>query len=147
MTGELERVDQLLNPVSGELTPATPQTAAELWVFLDEWVRTLTQAKADCVWHLANEGLRIGKKTLHLDGYDVKLTGGEETEYDAHELMAGLMEHGCPPDRINEAVTEIVSYKVNKNVLRQLRANPGYAEAIDQAAIQKERPWRATVTK
>jgi hypothetical protein len=143
---ELQTISQLPDPYTGELLPATLVNAAGLRLLAAERIRQLRDLQAACDYVLAEEARRQGTKTLHLAEYTVTLTGGTTVEYDAHELMAGLMEVGCPPERINDAVTETVTYKVNRRVLTQLRAaNPNYAEAIDAAGREVPVPWKARV--
>jgi len=144
--GDIEVADQLPDPVTGELHPAVPRNAARIRLLAGDVITRMRDLQHACDVVLADEAQRQGTKTLHLDGYDVTLTGGVSVEYDPHELMVGLMEAGCPPDRVNQAVVETVSYKVNRAVLRQLAgANDEYRQAIDNAKQEVEKPWRATV--
>ncbi len=95
---------------------------------------------------LAEESARQGTKTLHAGASSVVLSGGPTDEYDPLELMNYLRNAGCPEQRVDDAVTTIIDYKVNRSVLRQLAAaNPEYADAIEQAKRTVEKPMRATI--
>jgi hypothetical protein len=143
---ELEVLGELPDPLTGELLPATPVNAAKVRQAAGLMTNDLRRIMNECDRILAAEAQRQGTKTLHLDSYDVTLTGGRSVDYDPHELMAGLMEAGCPPDRINAAVIETVEYKVDRRVIRSLAAaNPEYAQAINNASKEVEKPWRAAV--
>lgn len=92
------------------------------------------------------EARRQGTKTLHLGSLTAEVTGGEKVEYDADELMLRLRAAGCPEERIGEAVQLVVSYKVNRTVLRSLSAaNPDYREAIESARRVEPTPWHVYV--
>ncbi len=136
----------LPSPLTGELLQAIPVNAARVRQEAGSAINRLRDLQAACDDILAAEAMRQGTKTLRLDGHTVTLTGGKTVEYDTADLMANLMECGCPPERINEAVQEIVTYRVNRAVLRQLAAaNENYAEAIEAAQREVEKPWRASV--
>ena len=57
-----------------------------------------------------------------------------------------LREAGCPEERIRDAITPVLTYKVNQLVLKQLAgANPDYRAAIELAHRSVEVPWRVSV--
>lgn len=87
-----------------------------------------------------------GSKTFHLDdGVDVVLTGGPAVEYDPLALADLLREAGCPEERIDAAIKAEVTYKVDRNVLKQLTgANEDYKAAAAVAERPIEKPWRAS---
>ncbi len=136
----------LVNVETGELLPATIDNA----VTVIQAARTMRSRLHDVVaqataW-LAEESARQGTKTLHAGTSSVVLSGGPTDEYDPLELMNYLRNAGLPEQRVDDAVTTIIDYKVNRAVLRQLAAaNPEYADAIEQAKRTVEKPYRASV--
>jgi hypothetical protein len=136
----------LVDVTSGEQLEPTPVNAARCRHSIRDMRDRLTDLAGLCDDILADESRRQGTKTLHLDDYDVVVTGGPTVEYDAQQLQAGLADAGCPADRIDALVTPVVEWKVNRSVLRQLAAaNLAYKQAIDNAAVQIDRPYRASV--
>jgi hypothetical protein len=74
------------------------------------------------------------------------ISGGTRNDYDAELLERLLRDAGLPEERLMEAVQEIVTYKVDQRVLKQLTAaNPMYAAAADHARTVVDTPWRVTV--
>jgi len=95
---------------------------------LRDRLEEIRQAAIEALWE---EGARRGTKTVHLDGFDVELVGGERVEYDAEKLRDRLTEVGCPIERIEQLIKTVVTYKVDGNVARWTAgANPEYAAAI-----------------
>ncbi len=145
---ELEAVRsvELVNVETGERLPATVANAAVVL----EAARSMKERLNDVIYTattwLVGESEVRGTKTLNTGDRTVTLTGGAGITYDAQDLMEALRLAGCPEDRIEQAVVATVSYKVNRNVLRQLgAANPDYLAAIELAERQVETPWRASV--
>jgi hypothetical protein len=94
------------------------------------------------------EAVRQGTKTLHLDKCDAVISGGEVVEYDGEQLALLLDEAGMPPERVNEIVQLIVTYKVNAAKAKQAAgANPAYAVALEQTRSVKPAPWRVTIRR
>ncbi len=92
---------------------------------------------------IVKEAERQGTKTLHVsDKLTYTLSGGRVIDYDP-EILTELLEAGLPEDRFAELITTHVEYKVNKNVIRQLRSNAHYDEIIDRAQTEHETPVRA----
>jgi hypothetical protein len=146
VTDLVAAADELLEPTTGELLPATPENAARIRQRCAEAIRSLREYQAACDAVLVEESRRLGTKTVHLDGATVTVTGGPGVEYDVTELRAGLSAADCPEGRIDAAIVAEVSYRVNRSVLRQLAAaNREYAEAIDRAKVTVEKPYRASV--
>lgn len=143
---DLTVVAELLDVSSGEVLPATVENAAtvlrEARVMkqkVDGVIRSATE-------YLASESAHHGTKTFHVPAGTITLNGGMTVDYDAHDLVEALRVAGCPEERINEAVTAEVSYKVNRSVLRQLAAaNTDYKAAIELAERHIDKPWRASV--
>jgi hypothetical protein len=135
----------LLNVETGELLPATVDNAALVIQACRNMKQRVNDLVADTTAYLVSEAERRGTKTLHTEETTITLTGGATDEYDAHDLMMLLREAGCPEDRIEAAVVAEITYKVNRSVLKQLTVNPDYKAAIELAARQVERPYRASV--
>ncbi len=146
MTDLVPVSEDLLNVETGELLEPTTANA----VTVIQAARTMRSRLHDVVaqataW-LADESARQGTKTLHAGSSSVVLSGGRTDEYDPLELMNYLRNAGLPEQRVDDAVTTIIDYRVNRSVLRQLAAaNPEYADAIEQAKRVVEKPIRATI--
>lgn len=139
--------DEVVLPDTGEIIPFADAGACaralkslrERKSMLDEVRRELEHA---LVWHAQQKGT----KTLHLGATDVKVTGGKEVEWDITVLIR-LLDAGLPAERYADLVTEVVAYKVNAAVAKQIEAsgNPAYARIIGEARREVERPWRVSV--
>lgn len=137
----------LLDVQSGELLPATVENAARVLSSCREMKERINRIVDETTGYLAHEAATQGTKTLRDGKETITLTGGETVDYDAHDLIEALRAADCPEERIGEAVTTELSYKVNRSVLRQLAgANPDYKAAIELAARTIAKPWRAKVT-
>lgn len=147
MSEEIDVTQWLLPDVTtGEMLPATVGNAAHVIQAARDLRTRVSSVVAEATEWLARESVRQGTKTLHGGGATVTLSGGPTDEYDPLELMNYLRNAGCPEQRVDDAVTTIIDYKVNRSVLRQLAAaNPEYADAIEQAKRTVEKPMRATI--
>ncbi len=146
MTDLVPVSEDLLNVETGELLPATVDNAATVIQAARTMRSRLHDVVAQATAWLAEESARQGTKTLAAGSSSVVLSGGTTDEYDALELMNYLRNAGLPEQRVDDAVTTIIDYKVNRSVLRQLAAaNPEYADAIEQAKRTVEKPMRATI--
>lgn len=136
----------LLNPTTGELLEANVENAAIVLDAARSTKQIVNDIISEATAYLAQEAARRGTKTLRSGDYELALSGGATVEYDATDLIMLLREAGCPEDRIEAAVVATITYKVDRSVLRQLAAaNPDYKAAIDLAAREVEKPWRAAV--
>ncbi len=146
MTDLVPVSEDLLNVETGELLPATIDNAAAVILAARTMRVRINDVVAQATAWLAEESARQGTKTLHAGASSVVLSGGPTDEYDPLELMNYLRNAGLPEQRVDDAVTTIIDYKVNRAVLRQLAAaNPEYADAIEQAKRTVEKPMRATI--
>lgn len=150
LTG-LERATarELTIPLIGEIVDLdNPNQVALAIDAVREAKRILDDIRAHLERELVDEARRQGTKTLHLAGLDAVITGGTRTEYDAHKLQLLLRHHGLPEPRIAEAVVEIVSYKPNAAVLKQLAsANDDYADAIQASKSVVDVPYRVSIRR
>lgn len=136
----------LLHPVTGEVLETTVENAAALLNDLRNFRYLLFSAIQDAQAVLLAESTRQGTKTLHIGKLTATVSGGPETEWDTTELVTRLIAAGCPGDRLRELVKETVSYRVDRNVARQLAAaNPGYAKALEETKSEVDRPYRVSV--
>jgi hypothetical protein len=144
---QLEESPQVVLPLTGQLVDLThPLEAAQALRDVRDLKRQLDEVRMLLEGVLRLEAARQGTKTLHLGPVDAIVGGGPTADYDAELLQEHLRHAGLPEDRVREAVTEIVSYKVDQRVLRQLAgANPGYAAAIDSAKSTVQKPWRVQI--
>jgi len=123
-----------------------PVEVAEALTHVREVKRQLDELRALLEGVLRLEGQRQGTKTLHLGPLVAVISGGTRPEYDPDLLIRGLEAAGLPEERIWAAVKQVVEYKPDQRVLRQLAAaNPDYAAAIDRAKRTVETPWRVQV--
>jgi hypothetical protein len=143
-----EQPDMLV-PVTGELVDLRDVAAVALAVDAIRAAKhQLDAARQTLELVLRLEALKQGTKTLHLDGLDVVISGGEKTEYDCELLQQLLQEAGLPENRIREAIVETVSYKVDGRVARQLAgANPAYRAALERAQQTVPIPWRVAIRR
>ena len=144
---QLEESPEIVLPLTGQLVDLTkPLEAANALRDVRDLKRQLDEVRMLLEGVLRLEAARQGTKTLHLGPVDAVISGGPSADYDAELLVDRLRAAGLPNDRIIDAVTVIVSYKVDQRVLRQLAsANPGYAAAIDSAKSTVEKPWRVSL--
>jgi hypothetical protein len=131
---ELEPRPELLNPVSGELVPVADLPAvAKALREIRELRDQLNGAVAAFSEAVIAASRAQGTRTLHAGGVELKVSADSAVEWDI-TMLARLPELGLPEERYNELVTEIVSYKVNNSVARQLAgANPSYKQVIEAA--------------
>src|SRR5215472_4949777 len=109
---ELSVIRELLDVSTGEVLPATPESAHRVLTALNEMSDRLKEVRATVTEYLIEESRRQGTKTLHTPGGDLVLSGGRGSEYDAEALADCLREAGCPEDRIDEVITATITYKV-----------------------------------
>lgn len=137
---------ELVDPSSGELLEPTPGNAATVRILAQTQIEWLTELKRICDAILDEESRLQGTSTFTAGNHDVVMSGGERTEYDAVALMENLRSAGLPEERVSQAVTETVSYKPNKRVLKHLAAaNEDYAAAIELASYKVTDRRRATI--
>lgn len=136
----------LLNVETGELMPATVDNAAAALIACRNMRERINDVTAEITRYAVELSTQRGTKTLHGDGETLAVSGGPTVEYDAEVLEDLLRSAGCPEDRITAAITPEITYKVNRAVLNQLaKANPQYQAAIELAAREVEKPYRAAV--
>ncbi len=137
---------ELVNVETGERLPATVENAATVLEAARTMKERLNDVIHDATMWLVSLSAERGTQTFHAGDVTLSLSGGSGVDYDAEALVDTLTEAGCPQDRIEQAVTAVVSYKVNRAVLKQLAvANPDYAAAIELAEVPVVRPYRASV--
>ena len=137
--------DDLLNPFTGELVPATD--IARVAATLDD-LRDLRQKLNDTVALFTEaviaESRRVGTRTLTAGAVKLELSADSTIEWDIEELLK-LRDLGLPEDRYNQLVQQTVSFKVNGSVAKQLEgASEEYAAIIANARVRV--PKRQYVT-
>lgn len=146
MNTEVSEYTGLLNVQTGEILPATVGNAAQVLHAARAMKQQVNEIVAEATAYLVSISEHEGTKTLHADGETITLSGGTSVDYDPSDLRDALEAAGCPEDRINAAVETIITYKVNRAVLRQLAAaNADYRAAIELAQLEVEKPYRASV--
>jgi hypothetical protein len=146
VSAELAVPEVLLDVMTGEVLPATTENAHTALVAIREREQQLREVKAAVTAFVLEQSRTQGTKTFHASAGDVVLSGGSAIEYDPEALVDCLREAGCPEERINEVVVPEITYKVNRNVLRQLTgANENYRAAAELAEREVVKPWRAAI--
>jgi hypothetical protein len=146
---EQRQKEALVVPLLGlVVSPESTNEVAEALGSIREAKRLLDEARGELERLLADEAQRQGTKTLHTDKLTVSVSGGPETVYDM-EVLEQLQEAGLPEERYNELIKTEVIYRVDRNVVRQLRGsgNPDYEAIIEKAASVVERPYRVSVKR
>lgn len=137
MSTEVARTDEILEPLTGELIPATDMPAvADALTRL----RAHQQAVRDAITAFTEaviwESQRQGTKTLTTSAGVLEVSADNEIEWDIEEL-GKLRDLGLPEERFNELVQATVSYKVDGRVARSIEsANEGYARVIGLARVR-----------
>lgn len=146
MTDTLPAVPlQLVNVQTGEVLEATPENAAEQLLKARELRNRLMGLVHDCEAVLLDESRKQGTKTLHLPAGTATISGGAAVVWDVEKLRE-LHNHHLPPERWDDLVTMIVTYKVNAAVAKQLEAaNPEYARIVGEARGWEDKPWRVSI--
>lgn len=139
--------ETLVNVETGEALPASLESAAVVIEAARRMKTRLSLIIEDATAYVAEESRLRGAKTLHEGGgMRLVLSGGESVDYDPELLRRRLTEAGCPEARIGECITEEISYKVNKSVLKQLAgANPDYRAAIESAGFPVQARYQVSV--
>ena len=136
----------LLDVQTGEVLPATVDNAAQVLAAARAQKSLINEIIREATIFLAELSEHRGTKTLHGDRETITLTGGTGTMIDPVALREALEAADCPQDRIDAAIVQTISEKVDGRVVRQLRAaNPNYAAAIELATVPVEKPFSASV--
>lgn len=140
---------ELMLPLTGELVDLRqPAQVAKALDSVRQAKNHLDQVRQLLESVLRLEASRQGTKTLHLDGIDAVITGGEKVEYDGEQLLRLLEKAGMPPERVMQIVEMVVSYKVNAARAKQAAgANPAYAEAVAQTRTVVPAAWRVSTRR
>lgn len=131
---------QIIDLTDGAACGAALDEVRTMQVHLQHVVRALSDA-------IAAQAAFLGKKSIPIGGGRVAaVQGGTTTVYDAQEIERGLRALGMPEDRIREIVVEQVTYTVRAvEAKRAAGANPAYAEVIEAASSEFEKPISVTI--
>lgn len=131
-------------PYSGEIVNfEDPPACLKLLVEIRELESQLRELKDGLTDALKYEFSRQGIKTLELNGIKATLGAESEIVWDVGVLYE-LRDHGLPEERMNDLITEEITYKVNGSVAKQIAAaNAAYAAVIERA--QSRVPKKAYV--
>lgn len=142
--------EELALPHSGQLVDLSDEIAVgvaldevrRMQAHLSHAVRALSEA-------LAERAAVLGTKSIPLSGGRTASIGGGKTKaYDAEAIERGLRDLGMPEDRIREIVTETITYTVKAvEAKRAAGANPRYAEVIEAATTEIERPVSVSIRR
>ncbi len=143
---QLREQPRLLDVQTGEVLPATIANAARALYAARAMKARINEVVADTTAYLVEISEHQGTKTLHDEGETITVTGGPSIDYIPTDLIEALEAAGCPENRISAAVETVISYKVDRAVLRQLAgSNLKYKHAITGCEIEVEKPYRASV--
>lgn len=143
---ELTQYTGLLDVQTGEVLTATIDNAAQVLAAARAQKNLINQIIREATGYLAELAEHRGTKTLHGERETIAVSGGTGTMIDPVALREALEAADCPQDRIDAAIVQTVSEKVDGRVIRQLRAaNPNYAAAIDLATVEVEKAFSASV--
>ncbi len=143
---DLEQFTGLLDVRTGELLAPSVGNAARVIHAARAMKAQVNEIVNEATAYLVGLSEREGTKTLHGEDETITVSGGPTIDYDPQDLIEALQAAGCPENRINAAVVQTVSYKVDRAVLRQLAsANENYRAAIQLAELEVEKPYRASV--
>lgn len=147
---ELEvREQSLMTPVGTVVDLSNPEEVAIAYDDLRRLKTMLAEAEAKLKEALVTHSAAVGKKSFDLPGVaKVEIKGGTETKWNEQGLKQALKEAGCPPERISEIIRETIEYKVMAvEARRAAKANPVYAEAIEQNSTIQEKAPSVVVTR
>ena len=133
--------EEIVLPITGELVPVTePARVARALAELRDLKRQVESAMRECSAVLAEEGLRVGAHTLHLEGMEVTIGSDQTLVWDEPKLRE-LAEHGLPDERMEALLRPTVTYKVDPKVARQIErsGNPEYARIVGEARTYQPR--------
>lgn len=130
---ELERPAEILNPVTGQLVPASDLRAVGEAVEVLRRARgNIDAAVAAFTGAVAAEVARVGSRTLNLEGMRLVLGSDSEVLWDVALLARKLRAAGCPEERLEKLIKVKVEETVDGTVARQLAgANPVYKDIIE----------------
>jgi hypothetical protein len=141
---ELAERQELLDVLTGEVLPASPENAHAILQRIEEQEARLRVAKAAITAYVEDESKKEGTKTFNVPGGKLVLEGGPTTVVEGNELAQLLRDAGMSDERIAEIVSEEVTYKVNRAKLNQATAaNDDYKAAADLCTSTVMKPWRA----
>lgn len=137
-SNELAVRPEVLNPITGELVqtadlPAVAQNLDSLRQLRDKISRVIAEFSDAVIVRSRVEGT----KTFNMGRRgSLIVTPDNEIIWDV-EVLQELLDAGLPQERWLALVTEIVSYKVNGTVARQIEgSNPQYAEIVGRARVR-----------
>jgi hypothetical protein len=140
---ELAVPEFLPDLLTGEALEPTVANAAVALAAAREVKRRADEAIRFLTGFVVEESRRQGTKTLRTDAGKLEVSGGPKTVYDPADLAQALRDAGVPEERVDAAVRQEFTYKVDHAVLRQLvAANPAYAAAIKSVARTEEKPFQ-----
>ncbi len=144
---DLVTIQNVLNPVTGELIPADDTNGvAEAVKGLRALNAQIRDAIADATVILVAESKRQGTKTLALQDVTVEIRGGTETVWDIEAIQHAMDALGLPAERMDALIKTEVTYKVDARVAKQLAgANEDYAAVLESAKTTVEKPYYVRV--
>jgi hypothetical protein len=129
------RPTEVVFPVTGEIVSLSdPAACARTIADVVDLIENLKDLKSVLDTGILDEYVRVGTKTLHLEGgFTATITTPSEIVWD-HDVLLELLDAGLPKERYDRLVKEEVRRKVDQSVVKQLEgANPQYKAIIDRA--------------
>lgn len=125
----------LVVPGTGEvLDLSDTRGMADAYTRVQELERELQDARRALADGIVEASSTWGGRTMHLpDGRTIVISGGSEWVYDALAIEEELLAAGMPQERVDQIVTQTVSYRVDAAKAKQAAgANPAYAAIIER---------------
>ncbi len=144
---DLVTIQHVLNPVTGELIPASDVNGvAEAVKGLRQLSQQIRDAIADATVILVEESRRQGTKTLALQDVTVEIRGGTQVVWDIEQLRRDLESLGCPQAALDLLIKTQITYKVDARKANHMAgANEDYAAAIAAAKTTHETSFTVSV--
>lgn len=146
---ELEPRQEVVLPTGELVDISDPLSCALALPKVRDLISQLYELKGAIDAALAEEALRQGENTFALsDGTRVQVRKNYDTTWDVEQLEDDLRKAGMPEERISQVVVEVVTHTVAaKEANKAAKANPAYAEAIENARSKVEKRPTISVSK
>ncbi len=138
---------ELIVPFTGEVVPLDdPAACARIFDEAKELERKCRELRGYLGDLLMEESRRQGSKTLHFEGYQVKINTPNDISWD-YETLLELQQAGLPEERFNDLVTTEYTIKVNGLVAKSIgSSNEVYKEILERAQTKIPKSPSVSIT-
>lgn len=151
VASQVQAQPTLVLPETGQIVDLRkPSEVADALEQVREAKRRLEELRGFLELVLRAESIRQGSKTLHLEGgLEATVSGGSRPVVDDPELLVAELEQaGLPPERIAEAIRQVVSWDVRHGILSRIAtASERYAEVIERHRRREPAAWSVSVKR